>query len=533
MTRRSRDPSRYRVPSARLPRFVARIRASIQTKLLIAFLLILSLMVLLGAIGLGNLHRANERATELVRLQRQIAAFQRLQHNATGQMYATASAILAQNNRQIANADRQLKRLGYDFTRARFVSQENTTLLDEIASDYDRFIHVGAEIVDKVKAGDRDGARHLHFSEMVPLSKQLNRKALRLVTATEADMVEHAATSARAYRLSQIAMIATALASMILALILGYSISAALTVPIRGLRQRLRKIAAGDLEQTIEVENRDEIGDLATNFNRMSQSLHELYDSLEKANRHKSAFLANVSHELRTPMNSIIGFNRLVMRRCKDVLPEKQYDNLGKIAVSANQLLILINSILDLSKIEAGKLEVFPSEAPLAPMLETCARTIEPLLSGRDVTLSVDISAETPIVYTDHDRLRQIVLNLLSNAAKFTEAGMIKLSAQSSSTRVVICVADTGIGIPEDRAATIFDEFTQADSGSARRYPGTGLGLAISKRLVTLLDGEISFTTKEGQGSTFRVKIPIRRSGAVSITEPHRAYQFSVNGAAS
>ena len=332
----------------------------------------------------------------------------------------------------------------------------------------------------------------------MPLAHQLERHTFTLVNKAEADMVERAELSSEAYRTSQITVIAASLGAILLALVLGYAISSSLIEPVRGIRSRLRSIARGDFSGQLEVPNRDELGSLAENVNRMSRELDRLYGELETANRHKSAFLANMSHELRTPMNAIIGFNRLVMRRCKDILPEKHYENLGKIAVSADHLLMLINTVLDLSKIEAGRVEVHPVEFELVPLLDGCARTAEPLIDGKAVEFVKDVGPALSAMYTDQDKLRQIVLNLLSNAAKFTEHGRIVLAATDEDGDVSISVSDTGIGIPEDQLPHIFEEFTQVDASTTRKHSGTGLGLAISQRLASLLGGSIDVESEPG-----------------------------------
>jgi signal transduction histidine kinase len=237
----------------------------------------------------------------------------------------------------------------------------------------------------------------------------------------------------------------------------------------------------------------------------MSRKLERVYRELEAASRHKSAFLANMSHELRTPMNAIIGFNRLVMRRCKDILPVKQYENLGKIGASADHLLMLINTVLDLSKIEAGRMDVRQSRFDLIPLLEDCLHTAEPLLRNRNVVLELDASADIPLLDTDRDKLRQVVINLLSNAVKFTDAGRIVLSARHKAQQITISVADTGIGIPADQLGRVFEEFSQVDDSSTRAHAGTGLGLAISQRLVLLLGGKLEVQSTVGSGSTFSI----------------------------
>jgi len=233
-------------------------------------------------------------------------------------------------------------------------------------------------------------------------------------------------------------------------------------------------------------------------------------DEAEKADRAKSVFLANMSHELRTPMNAIIGFNRIVMRRCKDTLPPKQYENLSKIAISADHLLTLINNILDLSKIEAGRMEVKPSPFNLDPLVEMCLRTVEPLVANKPITLEKEIPAESPTMETDQDKMKQILINLLSNAVKFTESGSVTVRAEHRDGQISVAVQDTGNGIPPEQLESIFEEFTQLDGSSTRRHGGTGLGLSITRHLTRLIGGHIAVQSEVGVGSTFTVTVPIR-----------------------
>ena len=231
---------------------------------------------------------------------------------------------------------------------------------------------------------------------------------------------------------------------------------------------------------------------------------------LETASKYKTEFLANMSHELRTPMNAIIGFTRIVMNRCKDVLPHKQFENMEKISVSANHLLGLINDILDLSKIEAGKMEVTPSEFDLDPIVELCMRTVEPIAGGKDIALNHNSSGDIPRLFTDQEKVKQILLNLLSNAVKFTEEGEVSVDISGANGSVSIAVADTGIGIPEEQLSQVFEEFTQLDSSSTKRYSGTGLGSSITRHLADLIGGSIRVQSEQGSGSVFTFELPAR-----------------------
>ncbi|TAK81363.1 MAG: GAF domain-containing protein [Betaproteobacteria bacterium] len=243
---------------------------------------------------------------------------------------------------------------------------------------------------------------------------------------------------------------------------------------------------------------------------RLFKAIEEKSRQLEIANRHKSEFLANMSHELRTPLNAIIGFTRIVMRRSKEQLEQKQYENLDKILSSAQHLLALINAILDLSKVEAGHVEVHAGDVQLGPVLEQCMKTVEPLVKAPAVRLLKDFDGGLPQVYADEEKLRQIVLNLLGNAVKFTEQGTVRVRAKADGDSFSVAVTDTGIGIPADKLEHVFEEFTQADASSTRVYGGTGLGLTIARRLARLMGGDIAVESAPGAGSTFTLTLPLR-----------------------
>jgi PAS domain S-box-containing protein len=245
----------------------------------------------------------------------------------------------------------------------------------------------------------------------------------------------------------------------------------------------------------------------------------------EAANQAKSTFLANMSHELRTPLNAIIGFTRLVKRRSRDVLPQKQLDNLDKVLTSADHLLGLINAVLDLSKIEAGRVDVQPTTFDLEALVDVCLRTVQPLVDREALSLVKDAEPDLPQPYTDQDKVRQILINLLSNAIKFTEEGTIAVSARHQNGMLVLAVADTGIGIPERAVERIFEAFQQVDDSTTRRYGGTGLGLSISRQLAQLLGGDVTVESTVGVGSTFTVTIPLRYGAAPSVTPPAPRFQ--------
>lgn len=268
-------------------------------------------------------------------------------------------------------------------------------------------------------------------------------------------------------------------------------------------------------QAAIAIENarlyeqvRQHTEELETLVIERTRELQEANRKLEVVSQHKSEFLANMSHELRTPMNAIIGFTRLVMRRSKEVLAPRQYENLEKILVSAEHLLSLINDILDLAKVEAGRIEVYPVEFALEPIVAECLHTVEPMLKSEHIRLVQEVEADLPTLVTDGDKVRQILMNLLSNAAKFTHTGTITVSARCHNGVLAMAVTDTGIGIPEEALERVFEEFHQVDTSTTREYGGTGLGLAISRHLARLLGGDIAVQSTVGVGSTFAVMLP-------------------------
>lgn len=229
---------------------------------------------------------------------------------------------------------------------------------------------------------------------------------------------------------------------------------------------------------------------------------------LIKAARIKSAFLATMSHELRTPMNAIMGFSQILLRLSKGPLNDYQHDMVQRIFDNGKHLLLLLNDLLDLSRIEAGRLELRPEPVDLAGLVTETVEELRSLAEEKQLTLIVDFQLQDSKVVNDANRLRQVLVNLLSNAIKFTDQGKVQVTVKAREEVILIDVEDTGIGIASEEIAHIFDAFSQVDQTSTRKHSGTGLGLAIVDSLVRMMQGRVSVTSKPGQGTCFRVQIP-------------------------
>ncbi|WP_457093326.1 GAF domain-containing protein [Microvirga sp. P5_D2] len=865
------NPSKFR---DRLIGWVAQLPARVQTKLLVAFLSIVGLLIALGAVGLQVLSGVNDQTNELIKLQRKIAAYHQVQHDTTSQLYSISTALLLQNDKMLDAALRQLRQFGYDLNRMEFVAKDESVLLGQVRQDYDYLTAEVTKIVDLIRTGRTEEARKIQQTQVMALLDRLERLTNQLVNVAEADMVDAIETTERAYGNSRLIVVLFAVGSILLALSLGYIISWSLVEPVQKIESRLRQIAAGDFAQQVTVTNRDELGILAQNVNQTSQQLGHLYQEIEArthelaealtyqtatgevlkaisrstlhlqpvlkslletatqlcradkgllfrledglyrvkascgfdqtfkhfiesnpiradasgtvvgrtvmerrvlhyddvmadgrytwqeaqslggfrtvlgvpllrdgepigvialarnhvepftdkqielvtvfadqaviaienarlvrelqeqsaalatsneelkalaetgqavsgtldltrvldlvsaramalgqadacalfrydrtnrtfilwrasgleanlseqirnlqileaetvmgtairqltpvlvgdltqlpkwplrdvsvsagirsvlivplvraervfgtlvlmrreeaafprqtvdlmqtfasqsvlaiqnarlfreiedksrqleiASKHKSQFLANMSHELRTPLNAVLGYTEMLLDGVYGEVAGEAHEIMEYIQSNGEHLLALINDVLDLSKIEAGQLTLTLDEYAVQSVVEAVVSVTQPLAQAKGLDLQTGIAEDLPLGRGDERRLTQVLLNLVGNAIKFSDAGTVRINAWTVGDLLELTVTDTGPGIALADQERIFDAFQQVDSSSTRQKGGTGLGLAISKRIIRMHGGTITVESAPGQGSTFRIRVPLQ-----------------------
>jgi len=512
-----------------LVRAVGRLPAKVHTKLLIAFVGTSVLLVAVGLLGIRVLGQSNDRVGSLGSLQDRAFAYGQLQRDAWH-----VRALLAENagrdfngvwpgaypsgrgqravpvDRAVANAAARIgpatagDRLGFT------PPVEDAEALLAIRLKAARLSTLMQDVIEL----DRSDPRGKRLASLRPraekLATDLYQEAAVLANRTTAETDDLIARNASSYERSRDLFIGAAVGAIVLALLLGFVLSWSLIGPIQRINSRLAAIASGDFSGHVDIVNRDELGALAANVDRMNDELRRLYTELEAASRHKSEFLASMSHELRTPLNAIIGFSQVLQEEMFGPVNEKQAEYLDDIVSSGNYLLSLINDVLDLSKVEAGQVELEVRPFSVLEALERGVVMVRERATEDGVEVALAADPDVDMVEGDERRIKQVIFNLLSNAVKFTPpGGAVDVSAARINGEVRISVADTGPGIAPEDHERIFDQFQQTETGLEQR-DGTGLGLALSKRFVELHGGRIWLESELGRGSTFVFTLPVR-----------------------
>jgi signal transduction histidine kinase len=516
-----------------LVRAVGRVRLPLGAKLLIGFGVVGALLVTGYVLGLSALGQSNARSAQLRRLQQRATYYQVVLSDATQLKTAIDYRIKSPTSEKtfgsgldqtITNAFNQLC---VDTGVGQCVGGSDTPVPPRPPATLTNLLPFALE--QQVSASTY---LFSYFSRTLPVStygptvykgsriRLVLRDAKQSATQFESQMAKNArgtraranalvAANRRSYSHSRTVLLGVAGGSLALALALALLLSWSVVAPLRRTQERLSGIAGGDFSEHVVVPNRDEIGALAADVNRMNDELRRLYSELEAASRHKSDFLSTMSHELRTPLNAIIGFSEVLHEQMFGELNERQLAYIEDVLEAGRHLLSLINDVLDLAKIEAGKMELELSEVALPELLRSAVSMHSERANRGGVELSLLTEPDEFTITADERRVRQIVFNLLSNAVKFTPAdGRVDVSARLDDGEVEIAVVDTGPGIPAEDLETIFEEFEQTTDG--KKAEGTGLGLPLARKLVELHGGRLWVDSEVGRGSTFHFTLPVQ-----------------------
>jgi signal transduction histidine kinase len=519
-----------------LVRAVGRIPLRLRAKLLVGFAVVGVLLALVAVLGLVALGQSNSRGTELRKLQRQAVFEQTLLTEALRlkQQFRQGMMPSIQNPQPDWHNPGALRAwfggwlgaTGGDFLKLCvdagdiskcFGSQKDQPLtLRKVKPSLWGSLKAVRPVfdpVEKASSNTQSWASVQPFANRARLWIALFYPRMRLLAGqTQARTDALVAADHSSFTSSRNLLIGAGAGSLLLAVALGLLLAASVVGPLRRTESRLDEIAVGDFADRLEVANRDELGSLAAKVNRTSDELQRLYGELETASRHKSDFLATMSHELRTPLNAIIGFSEVLHEQISGELNEDQVAEVDEVLAASEHLLLLVNDVLDLAKIEAGSMELELSEVAIPELLHAAVSMHSERAARHGVELTLTTEPEEITIAADRRRVRQIVFNLVSNAVKFTPRdGRIDISARRDDGQVEIAVADTGPGIAREELETIFEEFKQATDG--KRTEGTGLGLPLSRKLVELHGGRLWVESAPGQGSTFRFTLPVGPTG--------------------
>jgi signal transduction histidine kinase len=515
-----------------LVRAVSRAPFKLRTKLLVGFAGIVALLVLVAVLGFRGLAQSNARVERVAQLQLRGAAYQGLQTQAhqlrellgvrvqsdpnintyvgggkTTRLPSSSNLFLLDES--ISSTISQLEPATHATGLGFVPPRADETLLERVRRDYRRASQTFAKITAFDKKGAVTASQRL-LNDAIAVANDLEVITNELATATQAETSALVVQNRQASTNAQRVFVGVAGGSIVLALLLGFVLSWSLIGPIQRTESRLAEIAEGDFSRHVNVPNRDELGVLAANVNRMNDELGRLYQELETVSRHKSEFLANMSHELRTPLNAIIGFSDVLHEQMAGDLNEQQLEYVGDVLEAGRHLLSLINDILDLSKIEAGHMELELSDVSVADVLQSGLTMHGERATRGGITLGLSVTPDEITVQADERKVRQVVFNLLSNAIKFTPPeGRIDVSAQRSDNLVEVTVADSGPGIRPEDLDLIFEEFRQAPGDAGGE--GTGLGLPLSRKFIELHGGRLWVESVVGAGSTFRFTLPVEQ----------------------
>jgi signal transduction histidine kinase len=507
--------------------WVAGLKVSVHGKLLAGFFTVTLLFIGMGVMSLQTITRMTSQGQLLDEAHERVHWSQEIQHALALQMNFTAMALLLKDEATVENILRENNRFNNTLARLEKAAQpEQVQLIQRIRTAQGEALTTVADIANLVRDGKVDDALRLQLNKEYPLYRQIEGLVNQLVQRERHQMDSLRSSVAAANRKALILMASSAAALILLALLLGFVISWSFILPVQEAHGFLSQVAKGNFAVKIKVPNRDEFGALADRMNQMSQELHRLDESqrrgsqelqrlneqLVRASKAKSEFLANMSHELRTPMNAILGFVEMVLDEIYGEVPSHLKEPLTDIQTNGKHLLRLINDVLDLSKIEAGRMELVLAEYSVQDVVDTVRASLQSLALEKGLELVAVAQDNIPLAYGDGRRITQCLMNLVGNSLKFSKQGRVTVWVEQQGNNLLYRVSDTGIGIPKTELENIFTPFEQVDTAITREFAGTGLGLNITKEFVEMHGGRIWAESELGKGSTFFFSIPLRVS---------------------
>ena len=487
-------------------------------KLVTGFMLVTLLVVAMGGLSLQAITKMSHQSTLLDEAHKRVEWSRQIQHALALQMNFTAMALLVRDEATVEKILRENNRFNNTLGLiAEAAVPEEQDVIQRIRVAQGEALTAVADIANLLRDGKVNEAMTLQTSKGYPLYEQIAGLVDQIVLAEQSKMTGLRANVAAETRRTQILMGIFVVSAILLALLLGFVISWSFILPVRKAHGFLTEVAKGNFQATIEVPNRDEFGDLAERMNQMTLELHNLYEDqraaaqelqilnnrLTEASKAKSEFLANMSHELRTPMNAILGFVEMLLDDIYGEVPPHLREPLIDVQVNGKHLLNLINDVLDLSKIEAGRMELVLGEYSVQDVVETVRTSLQSLALEKGLGFEAVAEDDIPLAFGDGRRITQCLMNLVGNALKFCKRGRVEVWVERQGDDLLYHVADTGIGIPKEELKNIFTEFKQVDTAMTREFSGTGLGLNITKKFVEMHGGRIWAESELGKGSTF------------------------------
>jgi signal transduction histidine kinase len=516
-----------------LVRRVAGIRASLHAKLMGAFLIVTLLFIVMAVFSVLTVLKTGQQSRQLDQAHQRVAWSQQIEQVLARQMHFSVLALLSQDEAAIGKILRENNRFNETLAKldaAGLPDQHN--LVEQVRVSQDEAMSVVADMANAIRDGNLGTVTRDLLAHQERIDVEISARVSNLVNAEQTRMAKLRDSIASANRESLITTATLSIIAVVLAWACGFVIAWSFIGPVRQAQSVLALVAEGDFTQRIDVPNRDEFGGLAKRMNHMSMELERLDRTrrdaadelsrvnarLEHASRAKSEFLANMSHELRTPLNAILGFTEMMVDELYGELPPALKEPLDDVQVNGKHLLRLINDVLDLAKIESGRMELALREYSVQEMVASVRTSLRSLAKEKGLDLGTDVPDDLPPARGDGGRLTQCLMNLTGNALKFTQQGAVCIGVTLTGDELTYRVSDTGIGIPAEELQNVFAEFRQVDSTVTRRFGGTGLGLSISKKFVEMHGGRIWVETKVGQGSTFFFSVPLRVGESPSWT---------------